>query len=97
LQNSVGKLIGPLHKGVSVISTILNITRIHNAISSIAVMRRGIAVARDYTSRRQVFGKLLQDQPLHLTTLAEMEIQYRYLFMFYFRNNYLKQKKNYLR
>jgi len=60
-----------------VISTILNITRIHNAIYEVQVMRRGIAVARDYASRRQVFGKLLQDQPLHLTTLADLEVQYR--------------------
>jgi alkylation response protein AidB-like acyl-CoA dehydrogenase len=39
----------------------LNITRIHNAISSIAAMRRIIAAANDYKERRSAFGKLLKD------------------------------------
>jgi len=71
------KLIGPEGRGVPVISTILNITRIHNAISSVAGMRRAIAVARDYAHRREVFGKKLSDQVLHLKTLADMEVEYR--------------------
>lgn len=47
-------------------------------------MRRGIAIARDYAHRRKVFDKFLSEQPLHLTTLAELEIKYRgclYLFL----------------
>lgn len=51
LRDSVCKLVGGLHQGVRVISTILNITRIHNAVNSIACMRRAIAVARDYAHR----------------------------------------------
>ena len=39
----------------------LNITRIHNGISSIAAMRRIIALANDYKERRKVFGKLLKE------------------------------------
>jgi len=42
---------------VPIISSILNITRIHNAVNSVAGMRRGIALARDYCHRRLVFGK----------------------------------------
>jgi len=77
LHNSVGKLVGPAHKGVPVISTILNITRIHNATSSVSGMRRGIAVARDYCHRRYVLGRPLSEHPLHLATLTDMEINFR--------------------
>ena len=37
-------------------------------------MRRSIAIARDYAHRRRAFGKLLADQPLHLATLANLEV-----------------------
>jgi len=84
LINTPGILIGPSNNGVKVISTILNITRIHNAINSISIMRRGIAIARDYAHRRQVFGKQLSNQPLHLTTLANLEIEYRSALQFTF-------------
>jgi len=40
-------------------------------------VRRGIAVARDYTTRRSVLGKPLSQHPLHLSTITEMEIQFR--------------------
>jgi alkylation response protein AidB-like acyl-CoA dehydrogenase len=70
-------LVGEPNSGVKVISSILNITRIHNAVSMTSLMRRGVAVARDFASRRSVFGKLLQNQPLHLSTLADMEAEVR--------------------
>jgi alkylation response protein AidB-like acyl-CoA dehydrogenase len=41
------------------------------------MMRRAIALARDYAYRRKVFGKLLAEQPLHLHTLASLEVEYR--------------------
>eukprot|EP01112_Ceratiomyxa_fruticulosa_P004646 TRINITY_DN15187_c0_g1_i1.p1 TRINITY_DN15187_c0_g1~~TRINITY_DN15187_c0_g1_i1.p1 ORF type:complete len:637 (-),score=127.10 TRINITY_DN15187_c0_g1_i1:20-1813(-) len=77
LIDAPAKLIGKIGRGVPIISSILNITRIHNAINSVSMMRRGIAVARDFSYRRSVFGKLLSDLPLHLSTLSEMEIQFR--------------------
>jgi len=40
-------------------------------------MRRGIAIARDYASRRSAFGSRLSDNPLHLQTLADMETEFR--------------------
>lgn len=51
LMGTPGKMIGPPNKGVSVIATILNITRIYNAMSSVSYMRRGIALARDFSHR----------------------------------------------
>ena len=70
-------LVGDANAGVKVISSILNITRIHNAVSMTGAIRRGVAVARDFASRRKVFSKLLSSQPLHLSTLADMEAELR--------------------
>jgi alkylation response protein AidB-like acyl-CoA dehydrogenase len=77
LCGASGYLIGEPNSGVKVISAILNITRIHNAVNSVACIRRSIAVARDYASRRKVFGALLSETPLHLQTLADLECEYR--------------------
>ncbi|TNN43269.1 Acyl-CoA dehydrogenase family member 11 [Liparis tanakae] len=56
-------------RGVASIANMLTITRIHNSLS------------RDYASRRSAFGKLLKDHPLHLQTLARMEVETRGAFL----------------
>jgi len=43
-------------------------------------MRRGLALARDYASRRTAFGKVLSEHPLHVETLADLEIEFQAAF-----------------
>lgn len=38
-----------------------------------------VQLARDYATRRPVFGKLLKDHPLHMQTLARMEVSWHRL------------------
>lgn len=78
-------LVGGEGNGVRKISSILNITRIWNSCEAVSSMRRGIALARDYASKRQAFGKLLAEHPLHLETLASLEVQFRGAFYLTFR------------
>jgi hypothetical protein len=52
----------------------LNITRLHNAVSSVASMRRGVMLARGYAKRRSAFGRLLEEQPLHRQLLIELAV-----------------------
>ncbi|XP_053726571.1 acyl-CoA dehydrogenase family member 11-like [Synchiropus splendidus] len=68
-------------RGVASISNMLTITRIHNSVSAASAMRRLVQLARDYASRRTAFGRLLKDQPLHMQTLARMEVETRGAFM----------------
>src|SRR5207249_1007621 len=49
----------------------------YNAVAAVSTMRRAIALARDYASRRVAFGKPLAEHPLHAETLAELEVEYR--------------------
>ncbi|XP_061762429.1 acyl-CoA dehydrogenase family member 11-like [Nerophis ophidion] len=68
-------------RGVSSIANMLTITRIHNSISAAAAMRRVVQLARDYATRRTAFAKLLKDHPLHMQTLARMEVETRGAFL----------------
>ena len=45
---------------------------------------RIINLARDYASRRKAFGRLLLNHPLHVHTLANMEVEARAAAIFVF-------------
>lgn len=64
-----------LGDGVRHIAPMLNITRMWNSIVAVALMRRGIALAKDYATRRCAFGGRLIDKPLHRDTLAGLEAE----------------------
>ncbi|XP_051923465.1 acyl-CoA dehydrogenase family member 11-like [Hippocampus zosterae] len=68
-------------RGVAAITNMLTITRIHNSIAAAAAMRRVVQLARDYATRRKAFGKLLKEHPLHMQTLARMEVESRGAFL----------------
>ncbi|XP_018411012.1 PREDICTED: acyl-CoA dehydrogenase family member 11-like [Nanorana parkeri] len=73
--------ISPEGRGVATISSMLTITRIHNTIAAVAGMRRVINLAREYASKRFVFGNLIKDHPLHIQTMARMEVETRGAFL----------------
>lgn len=75
LNGTKAELVGESGNGIKKISTLFNITRIYNATTSVAFMRRVIALARDYSSKRYAFRKNLNKQPLHTETLANLEIE----------------------
>ncbi len=76
LQGTQARLVGGEGGGVKKISSLFNITRIYNSISSIAHMRRGLALAKDYSLKREAFGKKIIDHPLHVETLMDMYVDY---------------------
>lgn len=62
--------------GVRNIAPMLNVTRTWNAVSAVSYMRRGLALARDYATKRAAFGALLADKALHADTLAGLQAEY---------------------
>lgn len=70
-------LLGAPGTGVKEISTILNITRMHNTISAVGFWGRGLAISRAFSRVRSTSGKLLIDTPAHTRTLAEQHVGYR--------------------
>lgn len=72
LEGTPALLVGGLGGGVKKISTLFNVTRIYNAVCSVAAMQRGLALAADYAGKRFVFGRLLDQHPLHLDTFSDI-------------------------
>ncbi|KAJ6648516.1 Acyl-CoA dehydrogenase family member 11 [Pseudolycoriella hygida] len=68
-------------RGVASIADMLQITRLHNSLSAVSGMRRSLAMATDYASKRKAFGNTLSRYPLHNNTLAELEIETRAAFV----------------
>lgn len=62
--------------GVRRIATMLNITRIHNALGSAGSLARGLAWARAYARVRKVFGHPLHQLPAHRATLTDLAVDY---------------------
>ncbi len=107
LTGTPAELVGEPQNGVRQISPMLNITRSWNAISAIALMRRGLNLAWDYARKRVAFGAALIDKPLHRETLLQLEAEFAGAFYLSFEMVHLlgqaeteglnKQQEAYLR
>lgn len=71
----------------------LNITRMYNAAFAVGGMRRMIALCRDYSDRRAVFGNKLSNTPLQVKVLSDMEVVFRGNLIFLLRNGYWLSKE----
>ena len=85
LEGTPARLVGGNGDGIKKIATLFNITRVYNAVAAVAGMRRAIALATDYSRRRRAFGKRLVEHPLHVETLADMQLEFRAAFSLTFR------------
>jgi len=85
LDGTPAILVGGAGDGVRKIAALFNVTRVYNAVAAISGMRRAIALASDYATRRIAFGKTLIEQPLHAATLAELDVRFRASFLLTFR------------
>src|SRR4030095_4850803 len=72
LDGTPAELVKGPTDGVRNIAPLLNITRLWNGISAVALMRRGLALSNDYAQRRVAFGAPLSEKPLHRDTLATL-------------------------
>ncbi|XP_055354507.1 acyl-CoA dehydrogenase family member 11-like [Paramacrobiotus metropolitanus] len=81
LQGTEALLASEPGRGVAAISTMLVLTRIHNAISAVGAMRKIICMARSYAEQRRAFGKRLIEHGLHTQILARLELQTRGSFL----------------
>lgn len=85
LKGARATLVSAPGQGVKYISNMLSVTRLYNASSSISAIRRILALARDYSTKRIIGKQNLSDNPLHLSVLAEMEVVYRGNLIFYLK------------
>ena len=75
LNGTPAQLVMGTADGVRNIAPLLNITRLWNGISAVALMRRGLALAFDYACKRVVFGSALAEKALHSDTLLGLQAE----------------------
>jgi hypothetical protein len=74
LDGTKAELVGD-SDGIRSIAPMLNIIRAWSAVSSVALMRRGLALARDYARKRSASGTPLARKPLHVDLLAGLQAE----------------------
>ena len=74
-----------LSDGIRNITPMLAVTRVWNSVGAVWLMRRAVALARDYARRRVQFGAPLSEKPLHVDTLAGLEAETRGALLLAFR------------
>lgn len=84
LEGAVAELVGDTRNGTRNIEPMLVVTRAWNSVTSVAFMRRGLALARSYANVRRAFGAPLAELPLHVDTLAGLEAETRGAFLLAF-------------
>ncbi|KAL9614590.1 MAG: hypothetical protein Q9167_000959 [Letrouitia subvulpina] len=77
LEDARAYLLGQQGQGVREISIVLNITRIHNAVTACGLWGRGLAISRAFTQVRSIGGRALMDAPAHIRNLAENHMNYQ--------------------
>jgi len=75
LNGTPAQLVMGTTDGVRNITPLLNITRLWNGISAVALMRRGLALAFDYAGKRVAFGSTLAEKALHMDTLLGLQAE----------------------
>lgn len=85
LEGTPAHLVGGEGHGVRKIASLFNITRMYNTCVALSFMRRNLALARDYARKRSAFGKQLEALPLHVETLAGLEVEFQGVFHLTFR------------
>jgi alkylation response protein AidB-like acyl-CoA dehydrogenase len=84
LEGTPAILVGETRNGTRAIEPMLTITRAWNSVTSVAFMRRALALASSYARERRAFGKSLAELPLHIDTLALLETETRAAFLLAF-------------
>lgn len=74
-QDAYGLLMGELGRGIPTIIEMAGYTRLNCVVGSAAMLRQALVQALHYARHRQVFGRLLIDQPLMRSVLCDLALE----------------------
>jgi putative acyl-CoA dehydrogenase len=74
-EKAWARLVGEEGRGVQTIIEMVNHTRLDCAVAAAALMRQALAQAVHHCSYRKAFGKLLIEQPLMRSVLADLALE----------------------
>lgn len=70
-------MVGPKDCGIATIAILLNVTRTHNFITTLSCLRRAIEISKCFAMSRKTLDQPLWTFPMHLSTLAQLEVKHR--------------------
>jgi len=85
LNGARARPVSPLGAGARTLGPMIRIARTWNAVLATGLMRRGLALARDFGRKREAFGTPLMEKPLHYDTLASLQATFEGAFHLTFR------------
>lgn len=71
-QGTEAHLVGGVGEGFKMMADMLNTSRLYNAVSSAAIMRRATMEALAYGAQREAFGRVLWGLPLWRSTMSDV-------------------------
>lgn len=77
LRDMRAHLLGELDQGIATIAPLLNVTRVHTFIGSLAAWRRAMSITKSFAKARTTVGEPLWLIPMHLRLLADLEVKHR--------------------
>jgi alkylation response protein AidB-like acyl-CoA dehydrogenase len=92
LEGAVAYPLGEAGAGFRQMAEMLNLSRLYNAVASVAGMRRSLVEALDWSHRRLTFGKRLSEHALMSETLLDLAAEQRGALKWVFRGIELLDK-----
>jgi alkylation response protein AidB-like acyl-CoA dehydrogenase len=77
MQNVVGKLVGEEGKGFAIMTDMINLSRLYNAVAALASMRRALVESYQFLKFRILFAKTALSHPLIRTKFYELAALYQ--------------------
>ncbi|CDM27165.1 hypothetical protein DTO013E5_4338 [Penicillium roqueforti] len=77
LKDMRAHLLGELDQGIVTIAPLLNVTRLHTFVGSLAGWRRAMSITKSFAKARTTVGEPLWLIPMHLRLLADLEVKHR--------------------
>ncbi|MBI5545577.1 MAG: acyl-CoA dehydrogenase family protein [Deltaproteobacteria bacterium] len=74
-EGVAAQLMGPADRGFKAMTVMINLSRLYNAVDSVAVARRAALEATRYLRRRRSFGKRAAEHPLVREALADLHAE----------------------
>jgi alkylation response protein AidB-like acyl-CoA dehydrogenase len=85
LDGAVARPVGGLGDGTRPLGPMVRIARTWNSVLAVGLMRRGLALARDFGRSREAFGTPILEKPLHYDTMASLQATFEGAFHLTFR------------
>lgn len=75
LEGALAFPLGALDQGFKIMTEMVNLSRLYNAVASAAVMRRSYFEARRWARARSAFGRSIDGHPLTASALADLSAE----------------------